>query len=552
MINDSVPSTIPEAKIIKSFRDDKSKIYHCITNHNVCLDAARKIGAVVVNMGAEDLLEGKPYLVFGLIWQIIKIGLLKEVTVEAHPELKQLMEADEANLPAEALLLKWFNYHLEKAGVNYRIKNLSSDITNSDAYIHLMHRLSPETCSLDLLNEKDPLKRAEAVLLTAEKMGVRTHLRPEDVVAGNERLNLVFTASMFNHNSGMARVAEEMEQESAKLQRENATLKQAKIDLERQFQQLQIKISDQTSQLSALKQEKATVEHKVVELAQQNDSLSTKVSRVEQINTMLSDKIEMLSGEKNSVVKAREDLAAQYESVTARLQQTSQELERERISLETSEFCGASLANDLEELRSRHEKLEYLIEHLKIERMRSDMHIERLRVLYNWFPTTEALCEAIYGSLSLANLQKSAAKVGYLTKKARNGNNWKYRYFVLRDNFLFYFKSDKDQNSQASGVIRIDDAVLRFAENPTRRDLKDQWLLCIEVPNNNDAIKHHSFYIAGEDHELEGWKTAIKAAAGWWTKKSSLSSIKKTRNASNASSTKAFASSLPPLPPSLV
>ena len=105
--------------------------------------------------------------------------------------------------------------------------------------------------------------------------------------------------------------------------------------------------------------------------------------------------------------------------------------------------------------------------------MRSDMHIERLRVLYNGFKTTEDLCQAIYKELTLENLSRNASKMGYLTKKARNGNSWKYRYFILRDNFLFYFRSDKDPNTQASGVIRVDDAVLRFAENPTRRDLKD-------------------------------------------------------------------------------
>jgi hypothetical protein len=84
----------------------------------------------------------------------------------------------------------------------------------------------------------------------------------------------------------------------------------------------------------------------------------------------------------------------------------------------------------------------------------------------------------------------------------------------------------------ASGVVRVDDAILRFAENPTRKNLKDQWLLCIEVPNSHDAGKPLSFYIAGEDHELEGWKSQIQTAAGWWTKKSSISSIKKQSAAS--------------------
>lgn len=503
--------------MIKYFRDEKSKLYHCITNHNLCLDGARKIGAVIVNLGAEDLMEGKPYLVFGLIWQIIKIGLLRHVSLEAHPELHQLREEGEddlSNLPPEELLLKWMNYHLKKSGHSYQVTNFSDDIKNSEAYAKLMNRLAPELCSLEVLNECDHLKRAELILSNAEKMGCRTFLTPSDIISGNEKLNLAFTASMFNRHTGMAPIAEEMEQENESLQLENQSLQQANLKIKNEINML-------AGELAQLRAEKKS-------LLDENQGLHRAVDDIKTANQDLSQKVQHLSGEKSSAERAREDLASQFEQVTVQLKQTAEELERERVSLETSEFCGASLASDLEELRSRHEKMEYLIEHLKIERMRSDMHIERLRVLYNWFPTTEALCEAIYKNLSLKNVQISATKSGYLTKKARNSNSWKYRYFVLRDNFLFYFKTDKDQQSQANGVIRVDDAVLRFAENPTRKDLKDQWLLCIEVPNNNDSIKQASFYIAGEDNELEGWKTAIKAAAGWWTKKSSLSSIKKS------------------------
>lgn len=83
-------------------------------------------------------------------------------------------------------------------------------------------------------------------------------------------------------------------------------------------------------------------------------------------------------------------------------------------------------------MRARQAKMEFLIEHLKMERLRSDMHVERLRILYNSFPSTEALCTAIYKSLTLETIQQGASKVGYLTKKARNSNSWKYRFFVLR------------------------------------------------------------------------------------------------------------------------
>jgi hypothetical protein len=48
--------------MIKAFRDEKSKTYQVIVNHNLCIEGAKKIGAVVVNLGAEDLMVGKVLL----------------------------------------------------------------------------------------------------------------------------------------------------------------------------------------------------------------------------------------------------------------------------------------------------------------------------------------------------------------------------------------------------------------------------------------------------------------------------------------------------------
>jgi plastin-2 len=38
----------------------------------------------VVNIGAEDLKEGKPYLVLGLLWQVIKIGLFADIELSRN------------------------------------------------------------------------------------------------------------------------------------------------------------------------------------------------------------------------------------------------------------------------------------------------------------------------------------------------------------------------------------------------------------------------------------------------------------------------------------
>ncbi len=53
-------------------------------NLNLALNSASAIGCQVVNIGAEDLMAGKPHLVLGLLWQIIKIGLFADIELSRN------------------------------------------------------------------------------------------------------------------------------------------------------------------------------------------------------------------------------------------------------------------------------------------------------------------------------------------------------------------------------------------------------------------------------------------------------------------------------------
>ncbi|MEE6519860.1 hypothetical protein FKM82_017631, partial [Ascaphus truei] len=101
-------------------------------NLNLALNSASAIGCHVVNIGAEDLKEGKPYLVLGLLWQVIKIGLFADIELSRNEALIALLRDGESledlmRLSPEELLLRWANYHLDKAGCN-KINNFSTDI----------------------------------------------------------------------------------------------------------------------------------------------------------------------------------------------------------------------------------------------------------------------------------------------------------------------------------------------------------------------------------------------------------------------------------------
>ncbi|XP_013862210.1 plastin-3 [Austrofundulus limnaeus] len=207
MINLSVPDTIDERTINKK----KLTPFTTQENLNLALNSASAIGCHVVNIGALDLKEGKPHLVLGLLWQIIKIGLFADIELSRNEALAALLKDGETledlmKLSPEELLLRWANYHLENAGWQ-KINNFSSDIKDSRAYFHLLNQIAPKgdednhpriDINMSGFSEKDDIKRAEAMLQQADRLGCRQFVTPTDVVSGNPKLNLAFVANLFN------------------------------------------------------------------------------------------------------------------------------------------------------------------------------------------------------------------------------------------------------------------------------------------------------------------------------------------------------------------
>ncbi|NWY33333.1 PLST protein, partial [Pheucticus melanocephalus] len=207
MINLSVPDTIDERAINKK----KLTPFIIQENLNLALNSASAIGCHVVNIGAEDLREGKPHLVLGLLWQVIKIGLFADIELSRNEALAALLRDGEnledlMKLSPEELLLRWANFHLENAGW-HKISNFSTDIKDSRAYFHLLNQIAPKgqkegepqiDINMSGFNEKDDLRRAEFMLQQADRLGCRQFVTPADVVSGNPKLNLAFVANLFN------------------------------------------------------------------------------------------------------------------------------------------------------------------------------------------------------------------------------------------------------------------------------------------------------------------------------------------------------------------
>ncbi|XP_036006564.1 plastin-1 [Fundulus heteroclitus] len=212
LINLSQPDTIDERVI----NTKKFTTFTMRENIVLALNSASAIGCTVVSIDAHDLMAGKPHLVLGLLWQIIKVGLFADIEITRNEGLiSLLMEGEELehlmSLSPEELLLRWVNYHLINAGTE-TISNFSADIKDSRAYFYLLDQIAPQDedefhmgikINMAGLSERDLERRAELMLQEAAKLDCRQFVSPRDVTSGNSKLNLAFVANLFNMHPGL-------------------------------------------------------------------------------------------------------------------------------------------------------------------------------------------------------------------------------------------------------------------------------------------------------------------------------------------------------------
>ena len=217
LINAAVPETIDERAL--NFPKSTAKglnIYEIKENQNLCINAATAIGCTTVNVHNTDIIDGKPHIILGLIWQIIKIQLLAMINLKNHPELVRLLEEDEEmsdllKLPADHILLRWFNYHLKNSGSEKRVKNFGSHLADGECYTILLNQIAPNRCDMSAMDIADPNQRASKIINDArDKLEVPAFIQPSQLSGGDKRMNLAFCAQIFNTNPGLVITEEEM------------------------------------------------------------------------------------------------------------------------------------------------------------------------------------------------------------------------------------------------------------------------------------------------------------------------------------------------------
>ncbi|XP_068435955.1 plastin-1 [Clinocottus analis] len=217
MINLSQPDTIDERVI----NTKKLATFTMTENLVLALNSASAIGCTVVSIDAHDLMAGKPHLVLGLLWQIIKVGLFAEIEISRNEGLIGILTDKEdldqlKSLSPEQLLLRWVNQHLRNAGTN-TISNFSEDIKDSRAYFYLLDQIALQEekdnkmnvkINKSGMNERNLDRRAELMLQQAARLDCRQFVSPQDVTSGNSKLNLAFVANLYNMYPGKQRGAQ--------------------------------------------------------------------------------------------------------------------------------------------------------------------------------------------------------------------------------------------------------------------------------------------------------------------------------------------------------
>lgn len=204
------PEVIDERVITKKA---KLNAYNLLGNCTLAITTAKSIGMKVINVHDTDIRDGNPIIILGLTWQLIRESLVKDIQLQAHPELFRLLKEGETleqllKLSPEEILLRWLNYHLERAGSSRRATNFTKDLSDSEILTIVLKQIAPECCTMKPMSESDLTQRAELMLQESDKIECRKFVTPKEIVKGHPRLNLAFVANLFNTRPGLEALSE--------------------------------------------------------------------------------------------------------------------------------------------------------------------------------------------------------------------------------------------------------------------------------------------------------------------------------------------------------
>lgn len=368
LVNAIKPGSAAVAKLNRDININKvanpepgsKDVFKTTENQNIFLEAVNKLGGIkIVNIGAQDIIDGKEDLVLGLVWQIIRAHLLQDVNILSHPELIRLLKPGESiqtllDMGSEALLLRWFNYHLKRAGSKREVLNFSESIKDSENYLVLMKQIAPKIVDASLvqgaLESNNNEIRAVTVLDLAEKLNSRKFVTVKNIVNGNARLNLAFTATLFNNHIGIRLPTEE---EIAALFDKVEALTAQVAELQTALKTAQDKLKQKTEEsdqaIAKLKAQSEAWERKQEAEAERAANLQANVERLQTQAAMQETKISELTQTTAEQKAAFERIAGDQSTVNAELLKQLQQVQDQLKATEAKFQAEATKAAELQQ-----------------------------------------------------------------------------------------------------------------------------------------------------------------------------------------------------------
>jgi len=310
------------------------------------------------------LTAGTKHLVLGIFWQVVRYGILKEVSELAG----SVLHLDPA-LPPEQILLLWLNHHLKASGVTDRVvTNFGEDLADGVVLTHVMyHVASSEGCDRSALTVEDKLDRAEIVLQNADKIGCRKFVGAKDIVEGNSRLLLAFVAGLFSKypDMGPSQEAQEWKQKYLELRSlldsqtqewtsKESTLKQTLESIIKEKEHLLVDNEGLTKTHQDLKQQLQVSESDTSHVQKQLDQVEgslTQVTTLKDDTSIKLDESEKENKELSDILDESLQKEAKQRSENAQLQQELEQIQQSNTNMSNeNENMRLQLQNSLEQI----------------------------------------------------------------------------------------------------------------------------------------------------------------------------------------------------------
>jgi len=323
--------------------------------------------------------------------------------------------------------------------------------------------------------ETDLTKRAELLIEVARRVigpDQSMFVSPTDIVSGNPRLNLAFTATLFNSHPALGPSEEDLQaiaSSKEKLEQEASALQQALLHEQQEKENLLTQLREMQTQRE--------------QVQQQLDNTVTELNNTQQMYDQERVERETLI----QLVKEKE------EAITTQTQENADQVTQFNQRHQQQTTSAAQEKDDLmERLKREHEEA--------IAKLKKDYADEMRRIGEAHVKKVHELKEAIQKLQDL--LPNRADKDGFLTKQGGSHKGFQKRWFILKTNFVCYYKDPKNLKHPA-GVVDLNESRVGRVDTAT---FKKKY--CFEI-----ATPKRTYYLCGSsDEEVDAWIDAIEKA----------------------------------------